>query len=77
MPMCPSNSHDDGNHSSMPMCRLSNSDSKSQDDDRMPMCLSNSQHDDSMPPMCLWNSQHDDSMMMCLWNSQHDDSMPR
>jgi hypothetical protein len=55
MPMCLSDSHDERNHSSMPMCPLSNSDSNSHDDrnhSSMPMCLlsnsdSNSQDDDS------------------------------
>jgi hypothetical protein len=42
MPMCLSESHDDRNHSSMPMYCLSNSDSNSQHDDSMPMFMSNS-----------------------------------
>ena len=44
----------------MPICRLSNCDSKSKQDDNMPMCLSDS-HDDDIMPMCLSDSQDDDN----------------
>jgi hypothetical protein len=40
--------------------RLSNCDSKSKQDDSMPMCLSDSHDDDSMP-MCLSDTQDDNN----------------
>ena len=51
-----------GNVVSHMMCQ-SNSTSESQDDDSMPMCISNSQDDDSMPMPMYRSNSHSDAVM--------------